>query len=180
MGQAGVVSEQKKPMESAVELAVYAPIGFALEARRLLPTFVERGKAQVNMAKVIGQFAVNQGQVEATKRVARVQEQAEAILQEFGIGVAPPVAAPIPEPVERAEPAGSAPAVAPAARPAPARPAGVAADLPIAAYDSLAASQVIPRLAGLSANELDDVEAYELAHRGRKTILGKISQLRDA
>ena len=44
-------------------------------------------------------------------------------------------------------------------------------------YDGLAASQVIPRLAGLSPTELEDVRAYEAAKRGRKTILNKIAQL---
>jgi len=33
------------------------------------------------------------------------------------------------------------------------------------------------RLAGVSADELAAVEAYEVGHRGRKTILGKITQL---
>ena len=49
--------------------------------------------------------------------------------------------------------------------------------LAIADYDSLAASQVIPRLAGLEPAELEAVRAYEAAHRGRKTILGKVAQL---
>jgi hypothetical protein len=38
---------------------------------------------------------------------------------------------------------------------------------------------VIPRLDGLEPDELDTVRAYEAAHRGRKTILGKIAQLSD-
>jgi hypothetical protein len=36
---------------------------------------------------------------------------------------------------------------------------------------------VVPRLDGLSAQELDAVRRYELANRGRKTILNKIAQL---
>jgi hypothetical protein len=42
----------------------------------------------------------------------------------------------------------------------------------------LAASQVVARLSGLGAVELDQVAAYEEAHRGRRTILNKITQLR--
>ena len=42
-------------MTSAVEYAVYAPIGFALEAERLLPSFIERGRQQVTMARTVGQ-----------------------------------------------------------------------------------------------------------------------------
>ena len=49
--------------------------------------------------------------------------------------------------------------------------------LPIAGYDQLAASQVIARLPGLSPSELDRIEAHEAAHRHRRTVLAKISQL---
>ena len=51
------------------------------------------------------------------------------------------------------------------------------AELAIPGYDSLSASQVVQRLAGLSANELEAVRSYEAAGRGRRTILTKISQL---
>jgi hypothetical protein len=50
-------------------------------------------------------------------------------------------------------------------------------DLAITDYDSLAASQVVSRLAGLTGDELESVRAYEIAHRGRKTILNKVAQL---
>ena len=54
------------------------------------------------------------------------------------------------------------------------------AKLAIADYDSLAASQVVPRLAGLDDGQLEAVRRYETAHRGRKTILGKVAQLQGA
>ncbi|WP_421120123.1 hypothetical protein ACE2AJ_01890 [Aquihabitans daechungensis] len=166
------MSDDKTPIEHAVELAVLAPIGFALEAKRLLPTFVERGRQQVNMARVVGQFAVTHGQTTASKKLTQVQAQAESILAEFGLAGTEPDAT-----VDEAEPTASADSpAAPVTPPAP-RSSAAAAELPIADYDSLAASQVIPRLAGLSAPELAAVEAYELSHRGRKTILGKITQL---
>ena len=41
-------------------------------------------------------------------------------------------------------------------------------DLAIPSYDSLAASQVVPRLDGLTSIELEAVRRYELAHRGRQ------------
>ena len=166
------MTDDKTPIEQAVDLAVFAPIGFALEARRLLPSFVERGRQQVTMAKMVGQFAVTHGQTTAAKRLTKVQEQAEQLLGELGL--APLAASPV------AEPAAPAPSEAdePAKAPVAARSGAGADDLAIAGYDSLAASQVIPRLAGLSADELAALEAYELAHRGRKTILGKVAQLR--
>ncbi|MEZ5268460.1 MAG: hypothetical protein R2789_07815 [Microthrixaceae bacterium] len=50
-------------------------------------------------------------------------------------------------------------------------------DLPIPGYDSLAASQVVPRLTTLSESELAAIGAYEAAHRGRRTILNRVTQL---
>jgi hypothetical protein len=52
-----------------------------------------------------------------------------------------------------------------------------AGSLAIPGYDSLAASQVVQRLGGLTLAELEAVGAYEAATRGRRTILGRISQL---
>ena len=51
------------------------------------------------------------------------------------------------------------------------------ATLAIPDYESLSASQVVPRLSSLSPEELAAVGTYEEAHRGRKTILNKIAQL---
>lgn len=174
--QAIGVTDHKRPIEQAVELGLYAPIGFLMDAKKMLPDLVERGRQQVNMAKVVGQMVVTHGQNSAAARVARVQDQTEAIFQEFGIGVKPPVVEPQPasDPVAQPGEAHDKPVAAPKLQSS----SEVAAELPIAAYDSLAASQVIPRLSGLSEAEIDAVEAYELAHRGRKTILGKIAQLR--
>ncbi|MBK5224511.1 MAG: hypothetical protein JJE52_16870 [Acidimicrobiia bacterium] len=49
--------------------------------------------------------------------------------------------------------------------------------LAIPGYDNLAASQVVPRLDDLGAEELAAVQHYERAHRGRMTILSRIAQL---
>ena len=54
------------------------------------------------------------------------------------------------------------------------------AELAIPDYDNLSASQVVPRLAGLSTDELEAVRRYEAAGRGRKTILNKVAQLQSA
>lgn len=50
-------------------------------------------------------------------------------------------------------------------------------DLAIEEYDSLSASQVVPRLATLSATELEQIRAYERATRRRQTILNRAAQL---
>jgi hypothetical protein len=183
------MSDRKPPVDAALDVLLYAPLGFALEARTLLPKLVERGRNQVSMAKVMGQFAVQQGQVEATRRLGPVQEQVRdqvgSVLADLGLGSRPPAAprATGPDPASggaatvASTPAGAAsPPAAPDADVAPTVPAG---DLAIPDYDSLAASQVVPRLRALSAAELEDVRAYEAAGRGRKTILNRIAQLQN-
>ena len=171
------MSEDRKPsVEAALDLLVYAPLGFALEARGLLPKFVERGKNQVTMAKMVGQFAVQQGQVEASKRLGPVQEQVETVLADLGLVPRPssaPDPTPTPDPVSDAA---AEPVIAVVPDPEPAI-ALDAAELAIPDYDSLAASQVVPRLRALGPDELEAVRAYEAAGRGRKTILNRIAQL---
>jgi len=113
---------------------------------------------------MFGQFAVKQGQAEAEKALTRLQNLAAN--QEQSRAAAPTVSD---------EPAPAAATSAPAARPQ--HNGEVAATLAIPDYDSLSASQVVPRLESLSGNELDAVRAYECSNRGRKTILNKIDQL---
>jgi hypothetical protein len=180
-----VTPDPKPSVEAAVELLVYAPLGFALEARSLLPGFIERGRNQVTMARMIGQFAVQQGQVEAVRRLGPVQAQVEALLGDLGlVPTRSADAAPEPAPTPAARPR---PRVVPDVAPEPSAsttPSGVprpdAADLAIPDYDSLAASQVVPRLAGLTPDELAQVRAYEAGGRGRKTILNRIAQLQSS
>ena len=181
-----MTDERKDAVEAALDLFVYAPLGFALEARTLLPRFVERGKNQVTMAKMVGQFAVQQGQVEATKRIGPVQEQVEAVLADLGL-VPRPTTAPSPSPAPSVpdDDARAAADVAPVVELVP-EPAPEPDEAPLDAtalaipdYDSLAASQVVPRLRALEAEELEAVRAYEAAGRGRKTILNRIAQLQN-
>lgn len=175
-------NDEKTPIEQAVEQAldlfVYAPLGLALFARDNLPNLVERGRSQVNqqvmLAKMMGQFAVQQGEKEIRQRVEKLATRPEP----------PARPAPPKPPVQQQEPAApstngqAAPAAAPSSNGAvPATPAPSAAHLAIPAYDTLSASQVVQRLAGLSKDELEAVREYEAATRGRRTILTKVSQL---
>jgi hypothetical protein len=192
----------KSPAERALDLFVYAPLGLLVSVRDLLPELVERGREQlspqVNTAHAIGKLAVKQGSKQAGKAFEKARASAETSLTErleaagvdtgTGNGVATtteparepvpsvrPAPAPVrPEPTEvRAapEPVRAAPS------PTPDAPAPLAGTLAIPAYDSLSASQVVPRLSGLSPTELEAVRDYEAAHRGRKTILNRVAQL---
>ena len=191
----------KTPAEQAMEVLVYAPIGLLFEGSTILPQLVERGRNQVNMARMIGKFAVEQGRNEAVKTASKLGDQAAGLLDFLGDSMTPAADAPPPAPAKRPSsrrPVTSGRAMAAAktsAKPAAATArtsaaASTAAPAPVQAvasvevgslaitdYDGLSASHVVNRLAGLSAEELDAVRRYEAANRGRKTILSKIAQL---
>lgn len=77
-----------------------------------------------------------------------------------------------------AQPNVAADAETPNATQAESRSRSGADGLAIPGYDSLSASQVVQRLAGLSQDELAAVGEYEAAHRGRRTILTRVGQLK--
>ena len=171
----------RSPIDAALDLLFYAPVGLALTARDELPRLIEKGRqrvsGQVTMARMIGQFAVTQGGQEAEKFV----KQATDTLSALGIIPGSPQQPAAHEPAPSAPSAPSPPSPRAGAangnRPAtPARTAD-ADELGIEGYDSLSASQVVQRLAGLSEAELTAVQAYESSTRGRRTILTRIAQL---
>jgi hypothetical protein len=161
--------DERTTVDQAMDVLVYAPLGLVLEARTLLPRLATRGRQQVTMAKMVGQFAVKQGQRGAGKAVTKAQAQASMLLTDLGLK--PPATHAGPSAVTDPPPAVEVPR---------AQSGDGATALAIADYDSLAASQVIPRLLALSPDELESVRAYEAEHRGRKTVLTKISQLQSA
>jgi hypothetical protein len=158
----------KNPVGAMLDVFLFAPIGFALDARELVPKLAERGRNQVALLKVVGQFAVNKGRADAD-RILKTKPPA---------ATAPPTPAATPRAATRAATRSRtrAPA-ATAAAPSASAAASAAQDLPINNYDTLSASQIVPRLAGLNPDELTRVRAYETSHRRRRTILGRIAQL---
>jgi hypothetical protein len=178
-----------KVLEAALDVFVYAPIGFALDAREVVPKLVERGRNQVALARLFGKYALMRGQSEA-ERILNAKRAAAPAPSTPAAKPAAPAPAPASEPHPPPPPptqaeAPSAPTAPTAkARTAttvrPARPAtttAAAKALPIPGYDSLSASQVVPRLDALRKRELEAVRVYEAAHRGRRTILNRIAQL---
>lgn len=188
------MADDKTPLDSALDLFVYAPLGLALSIRDLVPQLAEKGRAtvtgQTQMARMVGQFAVQMGQQEAEKRLRSVRTQAEEVLGSFLPPRTPPASngsAPGGH-VQTSAPVSDAPVSAPGGpdvrvatpdvpRRAEPAPAPATSSLAIPGYDTLSASQVVQRLAGLNADERAAIRAYETAHRGRKTILNKLAQL---
>lgn len=173
---------ERSPLDRAVDLLVYAPLGLAMTARDELPRLIAKGRkeaeGQVGMARVVGKFAVDRGHKEAGKLLR------QASTRLAGLGLVPDPTrgarqAPPPPPPGAPEqaPAAEAPAATAADTVEPEPPAPVPDALAIHGYDSLSAPHVVQRLDGLSDDELEAVRAYEAAHRGRKTILSRIAQL---
>jgi hypothetical protein len=156
--------ERKSPLAQALDVLLYAPLGLALSAREELPKLAEKGRQQAAVAKMIGHFAVTQGRQELEKRLTTMAAPR------------PAAAPPTPAPPAPAPPVAAAPPSTNGNNPTT-RPAPPVESLAIPGYDSLSASQVVQRLAGLSGPELDQVAVYEEATRGRRTILSKVAML---
>ncbi|HTZ07796.1 MAG TPA: hypothetical protein VMB72_01920, partial [Acidimicrobiales bacterium] len=137
-----------------------------------------RVEGQVHTARLVGQFAVQLGR----RRVVET-------LDHFVAPAPAPAPPPVPDPAREvrsdqhpsavwARPVEAVAPPAPSARPGTNGVVGEAATaLAIPGYDALSASQVVQRLEGLSAEELEEVRAHEHAHRQRRTILHRVDQL---
>lgn len=174
------MTERKSPIDQALDVLLYAPLGLAITARENLPSLIEKGRqrvtSQVTMARIMGQFAVAEGERQMRERIEQISEAVGGVVDQAqgpgGAGSSPGHRA-------TATRAGSGAEQAPTNGKVTA-PTGAAATgdhLAITGYDTLSASQVVQRLAGLSAAELEAVRAYEEQTRGRRTILSKIGQL---
>jgi hypothetical protein len=152
------------------DVFVYAPIGAAASMVELLPKLARRGRKRVAMARVIGQVVVVKGQQKVGKIVDQLLDtgpEEQAATANASVAPPPTVDHEIEETI-------------PVRRIHPTYDSDEAALLAIPDYDSLAASQVVPRLAGLAPDELEAVRQYEAAHRARRTILSRVAQLQQS
>jgi len=164
--------------ELVLDLAVYAPVGMLITVREQLPKRVRRGRQamenRVQLARFIGQLAVQTGQREIAKRI---EEQRAATSTDKR---------PQQQPSQRVTGSNEAPGghmseqtseqtVASTPRPDDQPPR--AADLPISDYESLAAIHVVERLRSMRPDEIELIRRFEVAHRSRRTIVAKIEQL---
>jgi hypothetical protein len=190
------------PLRRTLDFCVFAPVGAAVTLAEELPDLIEKGRQRVELqlsnAHVVGRFVVHKGRRDLAGRIDDI----------LANGVQAARAAVAAEEAEKAERAGDrAPSRPPAASPPAATPAaptfapGVAippaprAAAPrtasdpaaeatvqraLADYDTLSASQVVRRLESLGQEELRAVQRYESAHRNRRTVLNRASQLLDS
>ena len=197
--------DERNPVDQLVDLFVYAPVGLLYEYEEIIPKLVDRGKSQVQLARVLGKLALNRGggQEAMTMLATAVATSLAKQVTEIGaaIGLAPPGSP---------RPAGGAPVdVEPVPAPPPPPPApppqalspdadagsdgdgpggdhgdagadGAEEDdrpLPIAGYDDLNAKEIIGLLDDLEPSQLARIRSHEEANRARKTVLGKLDRL---
>lgn len=175
--------DPRKVAEAALDVFVYAPMGLALEAKELIPKLAERGRNQVVLARLGARFAKQRVEAEVDKLLERLQPhptEAPVAAEAAAPATAPeagPQRAKVAPPRQTATPrARKSNARVKADAPATSRPK-VSTALAIPGYDTLSASQVVPRLDALRPAELEAVRRHEVASRGRRTILSRISQL---
>ena len=159
--------DPRKVAEAALDVFVYAPVGLALEAKALLPKLAERGRNHVVLARLGARFAMQKAESEAEKLLAKLQGSPDdGDPHAAPAGPSPTISSPDLIDVVVTEPPPRTPRVARTTK-----------SLAIPAYDTLSASQVVPRLDALRRSELEAIKRHELAHRGRRTILSRIAQL---
>jgi hypothetical protein len=140
---------EERPVDQVLDLLIYAPIGFALEAKELLPQLADRGRGQVALMRLAGRMAAQQapdGDVADT-----VRQGVSAVLD--GLSTL----------LGTDEASSSA--------------AAATAGAPIDGYDDLTAREIVALLAGRSDGELTAIRAYELANRARSTVINRVEQL---
>jgi hypothetical protein len=159
--------EPRPPLARLVELAVVVPVEVTSRLIEAVPAVVdkvpsaaERVKREIVLARFLGKLVVDQGIRELRSRLAPEPSHSD----------------PVASGSDSEE--GDAPASAP--QPADLPPASVpdVTSLALADYDHLSSAQIVGKLDGLDDAEREAIERYETAGRHRRTVLGKLDQLR--
>lgn len=133
-----------------LDLAVYAPLGFALEFRRLVPELVDAGRRQVEFSRTLGRTALRT--IARSGPVSRSSSRQPERPEEPTTGASHPTTD-----------AGTGEVIAsvPAA---------------ILGYGDLTAKQVIEVVRTATAVQLEWMRTSELAGKNRKTVLDAIER----
>lgn len=132
-----------------------------------VPSVAERVKREIVLARFLGKLVVDQGVREVRSRLSPEHGHGEPAASETE--------------AERDTTSANAQrhaSVAPADVPSAEAPD--VTTLALADYDHLSSAQIVGKLDGLDDAEREAIERYETAGRHRRTILGKLDQLRTA
>jgi hypothetical protein len=176
------VDEHRSPAERILDVVVFGPAGLALTAVEEFPKLVDKGRhhleGQVRTARLVGQVAFQMGQRQISQLVSQRMSKPESATSDAPASAPKVPHIPTPPYVPPPAPADVAPTVATTEiAVSGSHGNGSSRPLAIPGYDSLSASQVVQRLAGLSRPELIDVRDHEQSHRHRRTILNRVEQL---
>lgn len=172
--------ENSPGVNQLLDMFIYAPIGLLYEYPDVLPQLVKKGKSQVQIAKVMGEFALRKGQADPAAFAAESLAGAGGAIAKLITELGDLLANPQPE-THSSDGASDQPASGPAAieATATAKPAKSASKLPIANYDSLTAREIVSLLSDITPAQRARVRAHETQNRARKTVLAKLDQLGD-
>lgn len=173
--------------------AFYAPIGFGARLVEDLPRGLGKARQTVSNARVVGKMAIKYGTRELKQRLESASVDGEVIrpadidaaescddsgvsetLRSAGNGDAPE---PIVDATNDAVLAELDVDAAVDVDAATGFDEVVVGELALPDYDHLPAAHIIGKLHGLTVPERQSIGAYEAAHRGRRTVLGKLAQL---
>lgn len=179
-----------------IDLTVYAPTGLAVSVVEEIPELIAKGRGvvgqRVNNARFAGKVAIDLGLSRVKKPLDErlrpsdkpgVRRTSESVADE-SVPHSQLPESPVPESLvpESLVPESRAPELdhkkqdrRPGARDDV--DGSEAFNLAIPGYAALSASQVVARLGSLGADDLRAIHAYELATRGRRTIIGRVEQL---
>jgi len=173
--------------KEVLDRLVFQPIGLLSAVLKALPNAAEEGRRVVEgpmqTAKFVGDMAAGVvkarygaqlGEMEARFRGVRdvVEHTTDSVIKEARARVSDTMPG-RPRGDRNEERSSATKGTDPEA---PSEPLSVGG---IPGFDGLTAAEVMARLDDLSDAQLAEVESYELAHRRRRTVLAKISKLRE-
>lgn len=166
-------TEGDDPMERLLDVFVYAPIGLLATGGANLDEFARKGRERAAVARTLGEFALQGVDAKLGRSLADLEGMAREFLR---VVIANTTPSSTREP-STDDSASSTEVPAADASTAPTPVDGPVDDL-IPGYDDLTARDLLPLLAGLGAADLDRIEAHEIAHRNRSTVLARLRRER--
>lgn len=166
-------TDSKPEPDDVAKVLFFALVGAGATVVTAAPKLVKQARADLVAARFIGEIAVTQGASQLRDRLVGSDDEtttAEPSLRLPRASVSAPVAAGA---IASEEGSSEGTAVGAIAATLPS-----VEELAIPDYDSVPAIDVVMQLADLKKAERSRIEVYELAHRQRRTILGKVEQLR--
>lgn len=160
--------------ERLIGTAFFLPIGLCARLIEDAPDGIAKARRHIVLARFVGKMAVDRGVKELQRHLGSESGAATPTTE--------PRAVEAGEPAEPA--AASVSATAARERSVEHGPSKLidtvsADDLALPDYDHLPAAHIIGKLDGLTTSEREAIESYEHANRHRRTVLGKLDQLRE-